>query len=207
MPKKKSAKLAAQTFRKRADEVLAFAQAVSNSSLSAEHVSWGYDLAIIRLYGYFEALMLEVLTCAINNDTGTITETTGVAFPKHLTDEVCEYLIVGTGYFDFKGREGLVRVLKKFVPDTPAKPGTPANTHYLITVVKTPQYKAPLEQMAALRNLAAHGSKAARKAAMDAISAKQLGSAGAWLKVQDRLAGIVDPLKRLAADIEAAAPY
>jgi hypothetical protein len=189
--------LAAQTFRSRADDVLAFAHAVSSSGLSKEHVSWGYDLAIIRLYGYFEALMLESLTCAVNNDTATIAAKTGLAFPKHLSDEVCEYLIVGTGYFDFKGRDGLISVLKKFVPDT----------HYLITVVKKPQYKTPLERMAALRNFAAHGSKVARKAAKDAVGAQKFGSAGAWLKVSGRLPSIVDPLKLLADDVEAAAPY
>lgn len=188
---------AAQTFRSRADDVLAFAQAMSSSGLGKEHVSWGYDLAIIRLYGHFEALMLEALTCAVNNDTTTISETTRLAFPKHLTDEVCEYLIIGTGYFDFKGREGLCQVIQKFVP----------KTHYLVTVVKKAQYKTPLEQTAALRNFAAHGSTVARRAAKNAVGAQKFGSAGAWLKVPGRLASIVDPLKRLADDIEAAAPY
>ena len=43
--------------------------------------------------------------------------------------------------------------------------------------------------------------------AMEAVGAKKFGSAGAWLKVQGRLAGIVTPLKHLADDIETAAPY
>ena len=60
----------------------------------------------------FEQLMLFAIVCAINNDTKTISDSTGVEFPKHLTDEVCEYLVLGGRYFDFKGRDGLIRVKK-----------------------------------------------------------------------------------------------
>jgi hypothetical protein len=63
-------------------------------------------------------------------------------------------------------------------------------------------HKTPLTRMATLRNLAAHGSAVSRKAAKDAVGADRLGSAGAWLKVSGRLTGIVDPLKRLADDMQ-----
>jgi hypothetical protein len=197
VPRKKSAKLAAQAFRKNADEVVLFAQAISIAGLSKQHVTWGHELAIIRLYREFETLMLEALVAAINNDTATISARAGLSFPKHLTDEVCEYLIVGTGYFDFKGRDGLVSVLKKYVPDT----------HYLVVAVKKAKYKTALERLTALRNFAAHGSAVSKSGAMTAVGAKRLATAGAWLKVSGRLQQIVDPLKELADDIEAAAPY
>lgn len=197
MARKKSGKLAARTFRSRADDVSVFARAVATSGLSKQHVSWSIDFAIIRLYRDFENLMLEALVAAVNNDTTTISACTGRSFPKHLTDEVCEYLIVGSGYFDFKGRDGLVKVIRQYVPES----------HYLVGVVKKPKYKGPLEQLSALRNFAAHGSTAAKSAAMSAVGAQRLASAGAWLKVSGRLDGIIDALKKLADDIEAVAPY
>ena len=121
--------------------------------------------------------MLEALVAAINNDTSTITATVGRQFPKHLTDEVCEFLIVGNGYFDFKGRDGLISLLKHFVPAT----------HYLVVDVKKDTYKIAIQRLTTLRNLAAHESAPARKAAREATGAERLGSAGAWLKIGTRL--------------------
>jgi hypothetical protein len=197
MARKKSGRKAAQRFRTAADDITAFASAAVSSGLTAQQITWCHDLAVIRLYREFEQLMLEALVTAVNNDTSTISTTIGLAFPKHLTDEVCEYLIVGAGYFDFKGRDGLCAVIQKFVP----------NTHYLVTTVKKPAYKAPIERLSALRNYAAHGSASAKAAAMKATGAQRLASAGAWLKAGNRLQQIVDPLKVLASDIELAAPY
>jgi hypothetical protein len=146
----------------------------------------------------FDTLMLTALVVAINNNTaGTVSATSGIAFPKHLSDEVCEFLIVGTGYFDFKGRAGLIRELQRFVPPT----------HYLIPIVKRPAYRNALDRLIALRNFAAHGSRVARKNAMAAVGVQRMATAGAWLKGRGRLQGIVDPLKLLADEIERAAPY
>ena len=141
--------------------------------------------------------MLTSLVVAINNDTTTISSRAGLDFPKHLSDEVCEYLVVGTGYFDFRGRDGLIREVQKFVP---------AN-HYLVPIIKKPQYKTSIERLCALRNFAAHGSAVAKKSAMASVGVHRMATAGAWLKGQGRLQAIVAPLKLLAADIEAAAPY
>jgi hypothetical protein len=86
---------------------------------------------------------------AINNNTVTLATKTGFGFPKHLTDEVCEFLIVGNGYFEFKGRSGLISKLKEYVPDD----------HYLVKIAKKPKYKDTLDQLYSLRNFAAHESK------------------------------------------------
>lgn len=119
MARKKSGRLAAQKFRERAEEIAEFALDVAESGVSDQYITWAYDFAIIRLYREFEDLMLEALIVAINNDTATISQRTGLVFPKHLTDEVCEFLILGTGYFDFKGRDGLLRKLQEFLPGRP----------------------------------------------------------------------------------------
>jgi hypothetical protein len=107
MARKKSIKTAAKTFATEADAILAFLARISPNATDAD-LSWVHDYAIIRLYREFESLILDALVGAINNDTTTISGTSGVKFPKHLTDEVCEYLVTGGGYFDFmlgKGTE------------------------------------------------------------------------------------------------------
>ena len=196
MARKKSIKLTAAQFNSHCDEIQSFLQA-ARSSLSDEQISWCYEYAIIRLYREFEHLVLETLTGAINNDTATISETTGYAFPKHLTDEICEYLVIGTGYFDFKGRDGLVKIIKKYIPDS----------HYLLKIIKNNVYKTTIEKLSALRNLATHKSVPAQKAALSAIGQDRIGSSGSWLKRQDRFTEIVATLKLLANEIQAMAPY
>jgi cupin superfamily acireductone dioxygenase involved in methionine salvage len=196
MARKKSIKKAAQTFRSSADNITKFIEDVSTGQTDA-HVTWIHDHAIIMLYREFESLMLDCLVGAINNDSSTVSSTTGIQFPKHMTDEVCEYLITGTGYFDFKGRDGLIKTLKKFVPDT----------HYLITNVKQTKYKETLERLSTLRNFAAHESAVSKKAAATAVGATKMRASGAWLKVENRISTIITKLKELADDIEAAAPY
>ena len=106
MPKKKSIKGSANEFKAEADKILSFLTA--SAGLGDEHVSWCHDLAIIRFYRAFESLMLDALVGALNNDTSTLSTRTGFSFPKHLTDEVCRFLVTGRGYFDFKGRDGLI---------------------------------------------------------------------------------------------------
>ena len=127
----------------------------------------------------------------------TISSTTGVRFPTHLTDEVCEYVVTGGGYFDFKGRDGLIREIKKFVP----------GDHWLMEAVKAPQHKTDLERLVALRNFAAHESAASKRAARSAVEQSRIASAGSWLKSQGRLEQILNGLLALAADIEFRAPF
>jgi cupin superfamily acireductone dioxygenase involved in methionine salvage len=196
MPRKKSVKRSANEFKLAADDVAAFLSTAS-AGQSKEHVSWLHDYAIIRLYRDFESMMLDALVGAINNDSATVAATTGVTFPKHMTDEVCEFLITGAGYFDFKGRDGLVGKLKSFVP----------SSHYLVTATKKPAYSSTLDRLSALRNFAAHGSAKSKGAALKALNCERLSSSGAWLKRQGRFQRIVDGLKALATEIEGAALY
>jgi hypothetical protein len=196
MPRKKSIKSSATTFHNAADELTTFLANLTPGQ-SDQHVSWLHNYAIIKLYREFEILMLDTLVGAINNDTATISGTVGVNFPKHLTDEVCEFLIVGTGYFDFRGRDGLIKTLRRFIPAG----------HYLITIIKRPSYRVALEQLAALRNFAAHESPFSKKAALAAIGGQRIESSGAWLKREGRFDYIRSKLKDLAFEIEAAAPY
>ena len=196
MPKKKSVKKAASVFREQISETIDFVK-LSEKGLSDAHLSRLYDTAIIFLYRDFENLILEVLVGAINNDTGTIKSTLGIDFPKHLTDEVCYYIATGPSYFDFKGRDGLIKRVKQYVPDK----------HYLVTTLKDSKYKLSIERLCALRNFAVHGSPQSKRAVLKAIKQTRVGSAGSWLKKQGRLHGIMNRLKELATDLENRAPF
>ncbi len=196
MSRKKSIKGSANKFIQCAGEVDGFLSSVS-AGQSEEHVSWLHGYAIIKLYRTFESFVLDCLIGAINNDTDTLSSKAGIAFPKHLTDEVCEYIITGQGYFDFKGRDGLIKTVKGYVPDD----------HYILTTIKQQKYKDAIEQLTALRNYAAHESFKSKKAALDAIGAERIGTAGSWLKRQGRYSRIAERLKELAAEVNSHAPY
>jgi hypothetical protein len=165
--------------------------------LSDREVSWAHDLAVIQLYREFETLMRQTLVGAINNDSTTASLKLGVDLPKHLSFAVCEYLVTAGGYFDFKGRDGLLKELQRFVP----------KSHYLVRAVGRAKYKSSLEQLCALRNFAVHDSRQAKATALKAVGQKRMLSAGSWLKRQRRLAGLVASLCELAGEIESSAPY
>jgi hypothetical protein len=196
VPKKKSIKKSASNFMANIDELNGFLNK-SISSMSDEHKSWCHDYAVIRLYREFEQMMLAAIVGAINNDTSTISEATGVKFPKQLTDEVCEYLVLGGGYFDFKGRDGLIKNLKKLLPDN----------HYLVAIIKKSKYKDALEQLSTIRNYATHESKQSKRAVLATIGQRRIGGAGSWLKTQGRFPRIAEKLKEIAQEVHDMAPY
>jgi hypothetical protein len=198
MPRKLSIKGTIDGFDGACNEIASFLEAAAyNSNFSDDHLNFCYDHAIIRAYRAFEGMILWCLVGAINNDTATITAKTGFAFPKHLTDEVCFFLVTGTGYFDFKGRDGLIKTLRQFLPDD----------HYLVDILKKARYKQSLEQLCTLRNYAAHESPQSKRAALKAIGLERVGSAGSWLRRQGRYDSMVRSLTELGDEIRHAAPY
>jgi hypothetical protein len=90
----------------------------------------------------------------------------------------------------------LIKTLKKYVPDA----------HYLVNAVKKDVYKDTLNQPA-LRNFATHESGVSKRAALKETGLQRIHSSGAWLKRQNRFAGLATKLNSLAADIKKAAPY
>lgn len=197
MPRKKSGKTAARKFRETIERIEQFADETACLDISDQALTWSYEAALIKTYVAFERLMLDCIVAAINNDTSTISARTGIAFPKHLSDEVCEYLVTGGRYFDFRGRDGLLKVIKSYVPDG----------HWLLEAVKQPQYKDQLNIMVALRNFAAHESPASKRKALEVLGQQQIGSAGAWIKRQRRFSTVTAALNNLASEIETRAPY
>jgi hypothetical protein len=195
MARKKSIKKSAKEFSESVKTIADFF--TKTSGLKDEFYEWCTDYAITRLYRDFETLMLDALSGAINNDASTLSSTVGLDFPKHLSLDVCRYIIVGSGYFDFKGRDGLIGIAREYVPDT----------HYLVKILKDAEYKNTLERLSAFRNFAAHNSKKAKAAARKATGGERIRSAGSWLKKQDRFTELCKSLEKLAAAIERKAPY
>ena len=203
--KKKSIKKDAKIFKQNVDKILKFIKRVEDAHengarrwrLTDDDVPWCYDLAIIRLYRKFEDLMLSCLVALINNDAATFSEHKERKFPKHMSVEVCEYLICGDGYFDFAGRDGLLRNIREVVP----------TNHWLYVIVKDSKYKASLDKLSALRNFAAHGSSVSKERALKAIKQKRMPSSGEWLVSQKRFDAICEDLKKMAEQIELKAPY
>jgi len=196
--KKKSLKLAAKTFVENVDKIAEFTQrCVGAVSITKEDKIWCYDLAIIRLYREFEELILSCLVAMINNDAATFSEVKQRTFPKHLNVEVCEYLICGDGYFDFAGREGLLKQVSRVVPDQ----------HWLRTIVRDTAYTDSLNQLSALRNFAAHDSAVSKKSALKATGSKKMSSSGSWLQKDGRFDTICECLKKMSQKIEAGAAY
>jgi hypothetical protein len=196
MPRKKSVKRVAREFQQHAEDVFSFLDGTW-ATLSDEHQTWIHEYALLRLYREFEHLMLHAIIGAINNNTVALSERTGVQFPKHLTDEVCEYIVIRDGYFDFKGRDGLINQLKRLLP----------SNHYLIAAVKKSKFKNPIERLVALRNFAAHESSISRRRVKEVLGLARIGAAGEWFKRHGRVRELVDQMKELASEIERAAPY
>jgi hypothetical protein len=196
--RKKSIKKAAQWFDQQVDGVVEFTRRVEAAAeLTEQDTSWCYDLAIIRIYREFEDLMLSCLVALINTDSTTFSQHKKRSFPQHMNVEVCEYLICGDGYFDFSGRAGLIKTIKRIVPAD----------HWLPTVVGDVAYRDALERLSALRNFAAHDSSVSKRRSLEAIGQERMSSSGAWLKKQNRLGAICNSLKAMATQIEAQAPY
>jgi hypothetical protein len=196
LPRKKSVRRAAQQFRAVLQELDDYYAAVQAAGLSDQHVTWAVEAAVIKLSAQFERLILHALVGAVNNDTSILSSRTKVRFPKHLTDEVCEYLVTGGAYFDFRGRDGLMKTLKDYLPVT----------HYLVVAVAKPSYRQPVEQLIALRNFAAHESATSKQKARESVGTN-MSAAGSWLKRGSRFNRLSGPLRQLASDIEAGAPY
>ena len=195
---KKSIKKPAEKFIKNISEINDFTtRIVTATSLLSQDESWCFDLAIIRLYREFEDLMLSCLVALINNDSEQFSKLKERKFPKHMSVAVCEYLVYGDGYFDFRGRNGLIKTIKNFVPDG----------HWFPTVVKNPKYRKDLDRFIALRNFAAHDSAVSKKRALDATGKDRMLSSGDWLKKRSRFDKICKNLEHMAKEIETKAVH
>jgi hypothetical protein len=197
MPRKISVKRASALFREQVEAIEKFLQTPTLASLPVVHQAWCYDLGIIRTYRGFEELMLKTIIAAININTTTISHTTGIGFPKHLNQSVCRYLVVGKGYFDFKGRDGLIQKIRAYIPED----------HGLVHIVKDSTFRQSIERLSALRNFAAHESVQSKQAALKATGQRYLRSSGHWLLKYGRFFKVTTDMKLFADRLKTSAPY
>ena len=196
--RKKSIRTATERFREKVDGILDFTKRIE-SSLTASDISWCYDIAIIRLYLEFEDLMLNCLVAFLNRDPEQFSKLKQREFPKHMNTDLCKYLIYGDGYFDFSGRDGIIRKIRNFIP----------KGHWFPQIVSRDDYRDALDKLCALRNFAAHDSAVSKKRALGVIGEERskLSSSGAWLKTQGRLKEICNDLQDMAQKIEDKADF
>lgn len=217
MGKKKSGRGAATRFKTTTQRIREYLDEIGDSGMTDQAVTWAYEAALMKTSVAFENLMLECLIVAVNNNSVPFSEHTSIVFPKHMTEKVCEYLVTGGGYFDFKGRAGLLGDIGKFT-------GGKKTGHYLYVAVQNAKYHHALELLLALRNYAAHESPQSKEKMKQTIVAYRLGvtrkltdqemkaanaplAAGAWLKTQGRFGYVLDRLDALADEIHQGAPY
>ncbi len=195
--RKKSIRKVTQEFVNNVDDIITFTEYKVWKDLTDQDRNWCYDLAIIRLHREFENLILDCLIAFINTDPAAFSKLKGLNFPDHMNVAVCEYLTCGDGYFDFAGRDDLIKRIRKIIP----------KEHWLDKKVRDSKYRTAIDRMCALRNFAAHDSNVSKKRALKAIGLQRMSSSGAWLKRQGRFGEICQSLKQLAEEIEDAAPH
>ncbi|WP_294855788.1 hypothetical protein [uncultured Oscillibacter sp.] len=167
-----------------------------NKSFSEKelYLSNSYEYAIVALYKAFEKFMYKTIVGCINHDNTTVTDTYGVNFGKHTNDDMCEFIITKGGYFDFKDRDGLIKVLKQNIGET----------YGIVNIVKREDYIDALKRLCALRNYAAHTSQQAKEKAAQAYGLKRIATAGSHLKSQKRFDEIAGSLLKLSDEIKKA---
>jgi hypothetical protein len=197
MVRKVSVKKVGRDFQAECTDIERVLQGAKTANLGAAFMSSIYDYAIIRLHAAFESFIFRALVGVMNNNTRSVSAATGVFFPRHLTGDVCEYLVTRGRYFDARGRSHLIDVLQGFLPPTV----------YLVQVVRDSRFQDSLDKLWALRNFAAHRSGKAKRAALQVASAQNMSSAGAWLKNHGRYDAIVRDLTQLSNEVITGAPY
>lgn len=195
--RKKSGRLAAAKAIERLDDTEQFILEVANAGLSKDALSRAHNVAIIESAITLERLVLDCLIVAINNDVSVIRTESRVNFPAHLQDDVVEYIIVGNGYFDFRGgKSGIVKAVKQYLDDS----------HWVTQAAKNLD-ASQIDRLIALRNWAAHESPQSARKAKAAVGQVRARSAGSWAKVNGRVFEITTAVRSFAQDVQQFAPY
>lgn len=184
------------SYRDELKAIVSYIDEIDGAGLPKQATSWAYEAALVKVAISIERLMLQVLLAAINRDSAALSAATSVTFPKHLPKQVAQYILIQDGYFDFKGRDGLLKTIRKHL----------GPTHPLYLTVKDPKYKSPLDRLIKLRNWAAHESEQGKRAAKAELGSSRVLSPGSWLKSQNRLRDLVAELDGLGVDIAGAMP-
>ena len=157
-----------------------------------KYQSFCYENAIIMLYKAFERFALRSMISCLNHDHSHFENKYSVKLGKHINDDVCEFLITKGGFFDFKGRSGLSKVLNDVI----------GANHNIAKVFKNTKYRETIDQLCAIRNYAAHNSLQSKRTVMQVFGLQRISSAGSFLKKQHRFENIAASLVELANDVK-----
>lgn len=157
-----------------------------------KYLSYCYENAIIMLYKAFEQFVLRSMIACLNHDHSYFQEKHGIKLGKHINDDICEFLITKGGFFDFRGKSGLYKVLNEMI----------GADHTIATTFKKAEYKDTIDQLCTIRNYAAHNSYQSKQAVLKTFNLQRISSAGSFLKQQHRFENIANRLLELAEDVK-----
>ncbi|MBL4793429.1 MAG: hypothetical protein JKY97_10915, partial [Citromicrobium sp.] len=114
------------------------------------------DLAesvLLRLLANWERFVDEQLVDCLNIDHSRLSEYLGVSIPAHPSKNICEAILFGGTYRDFRGFGDLKGFSKKILPEA-------SNPFLVVHSSRT----SAIDEMYKLRNYLAHYSSAAKRA-------------------------------------------
>lgn len=83
--------------------------------LSDPEKSEVYESFVLKICATWETFVEDLLALCLSMDTSQYAEYIGTKCPKRPSKELCETLISGYGYFDFKNVDGLKRISKNIL--------------------------------------------------------------------------------------------
>ena len=111
------------------------------------------ESSIIRICALWEAFVEGELIDCLNLDSTKLSEDLKLDLPKHLSRSLCEAILIGRGYLDFKSVGDIKGFASKILPDD-------VNPFRLI---KTPTAKK-IDELCVMRNYLSHYSSKAKRA-------------------------------------------
>jgi hypothetical protein len=111
------------------------------------------ESVLLRVCAHWERFVDEHLVDCVNVDHSQLDEFLGVSIPRHPSRNVCQAVLFGGGYRDFRSFGDLKGFAKKVLPDA-------SNPFLEVTTTDTRK----IDEVFKIRNYLAHYSAAARRA-------------------------------------------
>jgi len=127
--------------------------------LSAQRVVWARDKreigesVLLRLCAHWESFVEKEMVDCTNIDCSRLAEQVGVRLPKHLTLAMCEAILTGGRYLNWRSTGELKGLAKRVLPD---------NVNPFAKITAATQRK--IDEIYVIRNYISHQSKASRRA-------------------------------------------
>ncbi len=110
------------------------------------------DTSVLRISAMWEMLVQEDLVCCLNRDSSAYAKTVGLTLPKHLSRDMCEAVLFGSRYLDFRSTNDLRTFAKRHLT-------TKYNVFAHIPTAAAQQ----IDDFLVIRNLVSHYSSFAQR--------------------------------------------